>query len=338
MGSSAYSYDTYARRVEESRTSGHDYFRHTEDIAQGRSTKAVHEKLNPAGLNRAGQNIRESRDSDAHPVSNAVAVVFDVTGSMHNVPRLFVRRLGRLMRLLTARGYLADPQVLFGAVGDAYSDAVPLQVGQFESGNEMDEALSLMFLEGGGGGGNCESYELALYYLARHAAVDCFEKRGKKGYLFLMGDELPYNRVDAQKVRNLIGDDLAQDIPISQLLEEVRQKFEVFWIFPGGTAHWHDPAVVDPLREMFGQNLLEMENPSDVCEFVASVIGVTEGHTVEDVTGALEEVAVEGGGESGTEEKTPAQIQAEREEIRASARRAATIVGEYRHRRFDLSA
>ena len=50
-------------------------------------------------------------------------------------------------------------------------------MGQFESGNEIEDDLSRIFLEGGGGGQQTESYELALYFLARKTKTDCFEQR-----------------------------------------------------------------------------------------------------------------------------------------------------------------
>src|SRR5262249_20618935 len=142
--------------------------------------------------------VRESRDSDVHPESHAVAVLLDVTGSMQTVPRILQKSLPRLMGLLIRKGYLEHPQILIGAVGDATCDSAPLQVGQFESGIEIEEDLGRLFLEGGGGGQVTESYELAMHFLAHHTSLDCVEKRGKKGYAFLIGDEAPYPRVKRQ--------------------------------------------------------------------------------------------------------------------------------------------
>lgn len=117
----------------------------------------------------------------------------DVTGSMGDIPQTLARReLPTFMKLLTDCG-VADPQLMFMAIGDATSDRAPLQVGQFEStANLMDQWLTWSYLEGGGGGTGEESYELAFYVIAQHTDMDCWVKRKKRGYLFVTGDELPY--------------------------------------------------------------------------------------------------------------------------------------------------
>jgi adenylosuccinate synthase len=113
-------------------------------------------------------------------------VLVDVTGSMGGVPRALQKKLPKLLGLLKDSGYVRDPQIMFGAIGDATCDRAPLQVGQFESDNRMDADLERILLEGGGGGQKTKSYEVAMYFMARHTAADCFENRGKRGYLFML--------------------------------------------------------------------------------------------------------------------------------------------------------
>ena len=94
--------------------------------------------------------------------------------------------------------------------------AVPLQMGQFESGLEMDDDLGKIYLEGGGGGQVYETYELAVYFFACHTAIDCFEKRSQEG-LFLhhrRREALPNGA--PQHVWEHIGDALKWDIPVEQ--------------------------------------------------------------------------------------------------------------------------
>jgi hypothetical protein len=276
-------------------TKGTDPFTHDADIKSGRVAAAVHESLDPARKNKAGKNIRESFDSDVHPDSVAVGVLWDVTGSMSTVPRIFLEKMPKLMAALVKKGYVAHPHVLFGAIGDATCDRVPLQVGQFEGGNEMDEALTNIVLESGGGGHITESYELGMYFMARHTDIDCVKKRGKKGYLFFLGDELPYPRVKKSEVERIIGDVLEADIPTPQILEELREKFEVFWIMPEGTTHANDPEVCEPLKKMFGQNFLRLENPGDVCELIATTIGLMEGYDLDGIKDDLKDIGADAG-------------------------------------------
>src|SRR6516162_6519667 len=75
--------------------------------------RTVHPALDPFEV------TRESRDSDEHPNSLAIAVLFDVTGSMGAVPRGLQAKLPNLLGLLTDASYVEHPQIMFGAIGDA---------------------------------------------------------------------------------------------------------------------------------------------------------------------------------------------------------------------------
>jgi hypothetical protein len=306
MGGTNHSDDVYASRLADASARGSDGFDYSAKISSGATAAVVHNVLDPKKPNKAGKIVRESFDSDVHPDSVSVAVIFDVTGSMAEVPKIFVKKLGKLMSILVKKGYLVHPHILMGAVGDATCDKVPLQMGQFEGGNEMDEALTSIHCEGGGGGHITESYELAVYFLARKSDLDCVKKRGKKGYCFLMGDELPYPTVNRHQVEALIGDSMEANIKFSardprksdatgDILAELEEKFEVFWIMPGGTSHFNDSSVNDPLRAIFGQNLLKLEDPRDVCELIATTIGVCEGYDIDTIATDLRDVGASTG-------------------------------------------
>jgi hypothetical protein len=220
---------------------------------------------------------RESRDSDEHPNSQAIAVLFDVTGSMGNVPRILQTKLPELFGLLIRKGYVDHPQIMFGAIGDATCDRVPLQIGQFESDNRLDEDLGNILLEGGGGGQKTESYELAMHFIARHTSIDCHEKRGKRGYLFIIGDEMPYPRVKWREVEQVIGHrSLSQDIPTAEAVAELTERYDVYYILPVGAAHAGDGEVLEAWRALLGQNVIELDDLDAVCETIAVTIGLAE--------------------------------------------------------------
>jgi hypothetical protein len=177
MGGSYWNDDFYKDRQAAKQATHTPTFAYDHAVKTGKVAAKAHDKMSPKGV------TRESRDSAAHPNSVAIAFFFDVTGSMGGIPVDLQKQLPNLMGMLN-KGVVADPQILFGAVGDYHSDRVALQVGQFESGVEMDDDLTRVFIEGGGGGQRPprESYQLALYFAARHTSIDCFEKRQKKGY------------------------------------------------------------------------------------------------------------------------------------------------------------
>ena len=270
MGYTNWSDTAYESRQDQrkrTKTSAFTYDAHV----RSSGVRVVHPQMNPYGV------TRESRDSAQHPNSVSIATIFDVTGSMGEVPRVLQTKLGKLMRMLTDKQLVTDPQLLFGAVGDAWCDAVPLQIGQFESGLEMDDDLGKIFLEGGGGGQVYESYELALYFAARKLSMDCFEKRGRKGYLFTIGDEKPYAVVSHKQVNEWIGGELTRDIPVQQIVGEALRKFEYFHIIPTNTAHGRSEDVQNTWRSLLGERVLMLDDEGAVCETIALAIGLCEG-------------------------------------------------------------
>jgi hypothetical protein len=265
MGSGRWSTNVYDAAARFRAATGASAFAYSDGGAT-----TVHQLLDPCGV------TRESRDSAEHPQSLAIAVLFDVTGSMRHVPRVLQAKLPQLLGLVLRHGYAEHPQILFGAIGDATCDRAPLQVGQFESDNRMDDDLGRILLEGGGGGQKTESYELALYFMARHSSIDCHEKRGKRGYLFIIGDEMAYPRVKQAEVRRIIGDGLQADIPLAEIVGEVQRKWDTYYILPEGASYAGDREVLAFWRRLLGQNVIELADLDAVCETIALTIGLGE--------------------------------------------------------------
>jgi hypothetical protein len=274
MGTTRWSDEHYRNRAAHLRATGRSAFGYDDDIRAQRVAAEVHPLMDPGKL--AGGR-RESRDSVIHPNSNAVAVLFDVTVSMREVPQILQMNLRTLFNLLLERRYLEGPAVLVGGIGDATCDRAALQVGQFESGNEIEDDLSRLFLEGGGGGQQTESYELALYFLARKTSIDCLEKRGRKGYAFIIGDEMPYPRVKRREIEHIFGDSLPADISVRDIVKEAREKYEIYYILPNLTSYYNDSKIFNCWRELLGQNALRLDDPGGISELIAATIGFAQG-------------------------------------------------------------
>ncbi len=257
-------YGTYSHAAHQALTAGRSGAAARELFHQG----GCHELMNPHGV-----RVRESRDSEAHPESLAIIFALDVSGSMGEIPHhLATNTLPDFMRAMLDAG-VTDPQVLFMGVGYAGGDLAPLQVGQFESTEKlMDQWLTWLFLEGGGGGGN-ESYELAMYFAARHTAIDCVEKRGRRGYLFITGDEPPNPAVSRTQVERILGDKLKDDVPIGEIIEELQRTWEPFYLIP-------DPVrgkrVGREWRDLLGDRVIVMDTPDDTSYACAGLVSLME--------------------------------------------------------------
>jgi hypothetical protein len=296
MGSGTWSTDVYDAADRYRRATGKSAFAYSDSGA-----RTVHDALNPKGV-----GFRESRDSDEHPESVAIAVLFDVTGSMGSVPRVLQQKLPQLLGLLLRKGYVKDPQILFGAIGDATCDRVPLQAGQFESDNRLDDDLGRFVLEGGGGGQMTESYELAMYFMARHTSIDCYEKRGRRGYLFIIGDEEAYSRVKPAEVREFIGDELTEPIGIRAMVDEVRRMYDTYYILPEGSSYAGNTTILESWRKLLGQNVIALDDLEAVCETIALTIGLGEDSI--DLDEGLADLNEVGSGAAGTVGKALARI------------------------------
>jgi hypothetical protein len=216
---------------------------------------------------------RECRDSDEHPNSLAVVFALDVTGSMGEIPRqLATTSLPDFMRVLLDVG-VADPQLCFMAIGHADQDQAPLQVGQFESTAALiDRWLAALWLEGGGAGRH-EAYELAMYFAAHHMALDCVEKRGQRGVLFITGDAGPNPAAARGQVARIIGDTLDDDLPIRALIDALQQRFEPFFLLSPTAA----PAVERAWRELLGDRVVRLGAAEDAAHVAAGLVALLIG-------------------------------------------------------------
>lgn len=250
------------------------------DIFKNTKSRTLADELNPHGL-----KFRESRDSVAHPNSLAIMVNLDVTGSMGRIPEQLIRhKLGALMDTLISHE-VEDPQVMFSAIGDHVSDRCPLQVGQFESGtDELNEGLAKIYIEGGGGGQNMESYLMSWLIAGRHTSIDCFEKRGVKGFLFTIGDEKSWGDLDAEWLKDAMGYTQAETLEAKDLLAEAQRMYHVFHIHINETGYKDNPDVMGYWKDILGERFLVLDDHESLAELIASTVAVINGIDIKTVT------------------------------------------------------
>jgi len=279
-------------------------FKYSYDIKTGAAPAKVHATLDPYGV-----KIRESRDSDAHPVTVPVAVIFDTTGSMSSVPSILQKELSKLMGCFlndkaSGKKYLGDgyPAIMVGgfddfdALGGGRGNGI-FQIGQFESGIEIDDNLTNMWLTGMGGGTYDEESELALYFMAHHTVHDHMEKRNKKGYIFIITDEHAYRKLTPRKAKDVLGDTIQGDIPFEEIVAAAKKLYNVFVIIPALTSHYSDKELQKWwVRHLGQQNVLKLPEPDKICEMIVAAVAICEEHAaIEDLeTDGILDAAISG--------------------------------------------
>jgi hypothetical protein len=245
------------------------------------SSKKMDPDLDPKGI-----KIRESRDSEDNPLSNAIIIGLDVTGSMSSVLDAMAREgLPALATSIYDRKPVTDPHIMCMGVGDVEWDRAPLQVTQFEADIRIAKQLEKIYLEMGGGGNSYESYILPWYFAAMHTSIDCFEKRGKKGYLFTIGDEEPTPRISAKAIKGIMGEGPQADLTAEDLLAMVSKQYHVFHVMVEQGSHFRSNGdkVVAKWSKLLGQRAVRLSDYTKFGETVVSLIQVNEGANKEDV-------------------------------------------------------
>ncbi len=273
MGSG--SFDARAYRAFSATTAG----KATDDIYAARS---INKNLDPKGV-----KLRESRDSADNHNSTPIIVAIDVTGSMGIIADVLAREgLGTLFTEILDRKPITDPHLMFMAVGDANHDSAPLQVSQFEADNRIVEQLTQIYLEHGGGGNDFESYNLPWFFAATHTEHDSLIKRGKRGYLFTVGDEEAPRPLTTAQIKEIIGDDLEREMSAGEMLAEAQRKYDVFHIIitEGSYAKNHPDRVFDSWKAVLGQHVIRLADHKKLAETIVSTIEVVEGRDAKAAT------------------------------------------------------
>ena len=240
----------------------------------------VKKEFEPVGI-----TYRESCDSEEHPNSTPIILGLDVTGSMNRVLETISKKLNVLITEIYEREPVQDPQVMIMAFGDIECDSHPLQVSQFESDIRIAEQLNDIYFERGGGGNDGESYTLPWYFAARHTKIDSFEKRGKKGFLFTIGDEPYLTNISAEAIKEFVGDDIQSSLSAEELLAEVSRQYEVYHLMieEGSGMRWGKDEVVDKWTKLLGQRAILVSDCTKIPEIIVSILEVASGKDAKEV-------------------------------------------------------
>ena len=186
--------------------------------------KSVDPKYDPRNI-----NTRESRDSADSPESTPIIIGFDDTGSMGYLAQEIAKNsLNKTLTEIYNKNPVTNPHVMCAAIGNA-GDVGPLQVTQFEADIKIVEQLLDLWipLRGCGDSGD----PLIWYFAAKHTSIDSWEKRGKKGFLFTIGDDSIKGHIYCHYFNEIFGDEIKGSyLEIEDILEMAQEKYHVFHI------------------------------------------------------------------------------------------------------------
>lgn len=157
--------------------------------------------------------------------SAVLTVITDVTGSMGTWPQTIFSKLPYFEH--EAQEYLGDDlQIGFGAVGDANSDRYPVQARPYTSGLALKDEMEELIIEGNGGGGGQETYELAALYYARNVYLT----NATHPILIMIGDEDHYPYISPDQAKRYAKVILPNRITVEEVFEELMRKYSVYLI------------------------------------------------------------------------------------------------------------
>ncbi len=272
-------------------------------LSMGMSADAARRKVfSQTAINAAfdpkGVALRESRDSELNPMSTPIILGVDVSGSMgFTAEKIAIDQFGTLVEGIIGRSPVSDPHIMVMAIGDVHSDVAPLQVSQFEADDRIVQQLKDIWLEGRGGNNTYESYDLPWYFAATRTSADCFEKRGKRGYLFTMGDEMPppESGLSASEINRVFGTNEQHGISQAEMLKAAQEKYNVFHIIieEGSFCRGRGvPTVANAWAKVLGKKVILLRNSDYLSQVILSVIQINEGADPDEVINSWQDDAI----------------------------------------------
>lgn len=157
------------------------------------------------------------------------------------------------------------------------AEEAPLQVGQFESSDElMEKWLRKVDLEDMGGSNNGEDPHMCWYFAANHIKTDALEKRGIKGCLITISDEPIHKTLPKEAITHYIGDECGEDLATSFIYRECAEKWDIYHIHVEHDGYYGVERVSNSWKPYVGDNLI-ISDKEHVGESIARIVSNSYG-------------------------------------------------------------
>ncbi len=192
---------------------------------------------------------------------NPFVVITDETGSMGRWPAVIFSKLPYLDHEIRTEYSGHNVEISFAAIGDAYNgEDYPMQAQSFASGIALKDALTKLVIEGLGGTGDRESYEIAALYYARN----CRMPNAVRPIIVFIGDERTYDSITPDMAKKYTRVSLQQKISTKEVFDELRRKFSVYFIQkPSNSGEDHTQIVRNHWSHLVGDDHIALLPDAD---------------------------------------------------------------------------
>ncbi len=202
---------------------------------------------------------------------NPLIVAVDVTGSMANWPFEIFDRLPLLFNTLSQ--YRDDLEICFAAIGDAAYDEWPLQVTTFASGYDLEQQLSSLYGEGGGGDGP-EGYGLFAHWVNTHVEVP---NAGEKPFLITFGDAPMHPAIPHGQIAHYLGDKVRQDVDAIKAWNALSDNWNM-WFLRRPTGRTGDSVDRQWARAITEQKIFHIKDEQRAVDYAMGLVARAWGH------------------------------------------------------------
>ena len=219
--------------------------------------------------------MRECCDTEEHPETIPVILALDVTGSMGQAAVEVAKQLNIIMTKLYEK--VKDVEFMVMGIGDFAYDRYPLQVSQFESDIRIAEQLDKIYFEFGGGGNAYESYTAAWYFGLNHVKLDAWE-RDRKGIIITMGDEGVNPYLSAERIYDITGREIDEDVETEALFESAQEKYELYHLFVNHRIYVNNGSFIKTWEKIMDKDHFKVVRLKDLTGEIIKIVTYEAGN------------------------------------------------------------
>jgi hypothetical protein len=263
---------------------GGDYY--DRDVGTSNNSQA-NEALSQTSIHSSCNPIRWKEEKLECIAKNPLVFALDVTGSMGDWTKIIYDKMPMFYGQMMMQKYIEDPCVSFCAIGDHGGDLAPLQCTEFGRGNEIDQLISKIYLEGNGQGNQKEGYEMSAYFYSHRVELISSEIP----FMFITGDEGFYKSVDDHKITGLLGvPPLKKMVEGSDMFKAAMQKYNLFHVKKD---YGDGGAIRKQWADAIGEErILDLKTPKACVDIILGAIALTSGSR--DLNGYLKDLEERG--------------------------------------------